>query len=66
MRFEIVINREPDAEEGEKPWSAAMFPIDEDGESGDSIAWGHGDEAREALHELVTSADWDEIEKEEP
>lgn len=54
MRYEIVVEHDPSAgQSGGKEWNASLFPIREDGKSGDLIAVGAGVDPRAAVRMLL-------------
>jgi hypothetical protein len=58
MRFEIVIDDEDRGQPGNAgtPWNAALFPIADDGESGELLAVGIGATPHEAVMALLEDA----------
>lgn len=52
-RYEIVIDDEDRSESPLTPWNAALFPISDDGESGDILASGFGSTPREAVEAVL-------------
>lgn len=59
MRFEIVIEDEDrdDPEVAGNPWSAAVFEIADDGESGEMLTSGSGPTPQAAVYDLLS--DWE-------